>query len=124
MPDEDCIVLGVIVYIDSTHASRNGRLAEWPVLISLYNIPEALRWQEPGHLMAGVLPFPPEWASSTEKTRVFQACMEVIFEPLLRAHRGAELRWFYVTDATGKVVKAFPCLFGQLGDYPESSRST
>ncbi|CAI5987295.1 unnamed protein product [Closterium sp. NIES-65] len=36
----------------------------------------------------------------------------------------AELRWFYVTDATGKVVKAFPCLFGQLGDFPESSRST
>ncbi|CAI5529963.1 unnamed protein product [Closterium sp. Naga37s-1] len=38
--------------------------------------------------------------------------------------RSAELRWFYVTDATGKVVKAFPCLFGQLGDFPESSRST
>ncbi|CAI7881720.1 unnamed protein product [Closterium sp. NIES-54] len=109
MPDEDCIVLGVIVYSDSTHASRNGRLAAWPVLSSLYNISEPLRWQEPGHLMAGVLPFPPEWASSIEKTRVFQA---------------AELRWFYVTDATGKVVKAFPCLFGQLGDYPESSRST
>ncbi|CAI7785753.1 unnamed protein product [Closterium sp. NIES-54] len=124
MPDEDCIVLGVIVYSDSTHASRNGRLAAWPVLISLYNILEALCWQEPGHLMAGVLPFPPEWASSTEKTRVFQACMEVIFEPLLRTHQGAELRWFYVTDATGKVVKAFPCLFGQLGDYVESSRST
>ncbi|CAI5471765.1 unnamed protein product [Closterium sp. Yama58-4] len=122
--EEDCIVLGVIVYSDSTHASRNGRLAAWPVLISLFNIPEALRWQEPGHVLAGVLPFPPEWASSTEKTRIFQQCMEVIFEPLLRAHRGAELRWFYVTDATGKVVKAFPCLFGQLGDLPESSRST
>ncbi|CAI5488016.1 unnamed protein product [Closterium sp. Naga37s-1] len=36
----------------------------------------------------------------------------------------AELRWFYVTDATGKVVKAFPCLFGQLGDFPESSWSS
>ncbi|CAI5460722.1 unnamed protein product [Closterium sp. Yama58-4] len=122
--DEDCIVLGVIVYSDNTHASRNGRLAAWPVLISLFNIPEALRWQELGHVLAGVLPFPSEWASSTEKTRIFQQCMEVIFEPLLRAHRGAELRWFYVTDATGKVVKAFPCLFGQLGDFPESSRST
>ncbi|CAI5466679.1 unnamed protein product [Closterium sp. Yama58-4] len=122
--EEDCIVLGVIVYSDSTHASRNGRLAAWPVLISLFNIPEALRWQEPSHVLAGVLPFPPEWASSTEKTRIFQQCMEVIFEPLLRAHRGAELRWFYVTDATGKVVKAFLCLFGQLGDFPESSRST
>ncbi|CAI7835438.1 unnamed protein product [Closterium sp. NIES-53] len=88
MPDEDCIVLGVIVYSDSMHASRNGRLAAWPVLISLYNISEALRWQEPGHLMAGVLPFPPNWASSTEKTRVLQVCMEVILEPLLRAHRG------------------------------------
>ncbi|CAI5479062.1 unnamed protein product [Closterium sp. Yama58-4] len=122
--EEDCIVLGVIVYSDSTHASRKGRLAAWPVLISLFNIPEALRWQEPSHVLAGVLPFPPEWASSTEKTRIFQQCMEVIFEPLLRAHRGAELRWIYVTDATGKVVKAFPCLFGQLGDFPESSRST
>ncbi|CAI5948070.1 unnamed protein product [Closterium sp. NIES-64] len=37
--------------------------------------------------------------------------------PTLGAQR---LRWFYVTDATGKVVKAFPC----LGDFPESSRST
>ncbi|CAI5476401.1 unnamed protein product [Closterium sp. Yama58-4] len=118
-----CCTTGILS-CDSTYASRNGRLAAWPVLISLFNIPEALRWQEPGHVLAGVLPFPPEWASSTEKTRIFQQCMEVIFEPLLRTHRGAELRWFYVTDATGKVVKAFPCLFGQLGDFPESSRST
>ncbi|CAI5463217.1 unnamed protein product [Closterium sp. Yama58-4] len=123
-PGQKGMILGVIVYSDSTHASHNGRLQAWPVLISLFNIPERLRWLEPGHVLAGVLPFPPEWATSTEKTRVFQEAMAVIFEPLLRAHSGAELKFIYVTDASGKVVKAYPCLFAEVGDYPESSRAT
>ncbi|CAI5460453.1 unnamed protein product [Closterium sp. Yama58-4] len=79
-PGQVGIILGVIVYSDSTHASANGRLQAWPVLISMINIPEALR------------------------------C--------------AKLKVIYVTDASGQVVKGIPCLFAEVGDYPESSRCT
>ncbi|CAI5466139.1 unnamed protein product [Closterium sp. Yama58-4] len=36
----------------------------------------------------------------------------------------AELRFIFVTDVNGKAVKAYPCLFAEVGDYPELSRAT
>ncbi|CAI5469837.1 unnamed protein product [Closterium sp. Yama58-4] len=122
--DDKALILGVIVYSDSTQASRNGRRNAWPVLISLINIPEELRWFEPGHTLAAVLPFCPEWASPTEKARVFQEALKIILGPLMRETASAPVRHFNVTDATGNVVKAVPCLYGYPGDYPENSRAS
>ncbi|CAI5482006.1 unnamed protein product [Closterium sp. Yama58-4] len=122
--DDKALILGVIVYSDSTQASRNGRRNAWPVLISLINIPEELRWFELGHTLATVLPFCPEWASPTEKARVFQEALKIILGPLMRETASAPVRYFYVTDATGNVVKAVPCLYGYPGDYPENSRAS
>ncbi|CAI5479673.1 unnamed protein product [Closterium sp. Yama58-4] len=122
--DDKALILGVIVYSDSTQASRNGRRNAWPVLISLINIPEELRWFELGHTLAAVLPFCPEWASPTEKARVFQEALKIILGPLMRETASAPVRYFYVTDATGNVVKAVPCLYGYPGDYPENSRAS
>ncbi|CAI5466712.1 unnamed protein product [Closterium sp. Yama58-4] len=92
--DDKALILGVIVYSDSTQASRNGRRNAWPVLISLINIPEELRWFEPGHTLAAVLPFCPEWASPTEKARVFQEALKIILGPLMRetARRKKDLK--------------------------------
>ncbi|CAI5933477.1 unnamed protein product [Closterium sp. NIES-64] len=36
----------------------------------------------------------------------------------------APVRFFYCTDADGKVHKAVPCLYGYLADFPESSRAS
>ncbi|CAI5468291.1 unnamed protein product [Closterium sp. Yama58-4] len=92
--DDKALILGVIVYSDSTQASRNGRRNAWPVLISLINMPEELRWFEPGHTLAAVLPFCPEWASPTEKARVFQEALKIILGPLMRetARRKKDLK--------------------------------
>ncbi|CAI5481312.1 unnamed protein product [Closterium sp. Yama58-4] len=122
--DEDALILGVLIYSDSTQASRNGRRNAWPVLISLINIPAELRGVEPGHTLAAVLPFPPEWASSTEKTRVFQEAIKIILAPIMRESASAPVRFFYCTDADGKVHKAVPCLYGYPADFPESSRAS
>ncbi|CAI5484758.1 unnamed protein product [Closterium sp. Yama58-4] len=122
--DEDALILGVLIYSDSTQASRNGRRNAWPVLISLINIPAELRGVEPGHTLAAVLPFPPEWASPTEKTRVFQEALKIILAPIMRESASAPVRFFYCTDADGKVHKAVPCLYGYPADFPESSRAS
>ncbi|CAI5477452.1 unnamed protein product [Closterium sp. Yama58-4] len=122
--DEDALILGVLIYSDSTQASRNGRRNAWPVLISLINIPAELRGVEPGHTLAAVLPFPPEWASSTEKTRVFQEAIKINLAPIMRESASAPVRFFYCTDADGKVHKAVPCLYGYPADFPESSRAS
>ncbi|CAI5480000.1 unnamed protein product [Closterium sp. Yama58-4] len=122
--DEDALILGVLIYSDSTQASRNGRRNAWPVLISLINIPADLRGVEPGHTLAAVLPFPPEWASSMEKTRVFQEAIKIILAPIMRESASAPVRFFYCTDADGKVHKAVPCLYGYPADFPESSRAS
>ncbi|CAI5459932.1 unnamed protein product [Closterium sp. Yama58-4] len=122
--DEDALILGVLIYSDSTQASRNGRRNAWPVLISLINIPAELRGVEPGHTLAAVLPFPPEWASPTEKTRVFQEALKIILAPIMRESASAPVRFFYCTDADGKVHKAVPCLYGYPADFPKSSRAS
>ncbi|CAI5995848.1 unnamed protein product [Closterium sp. NIES-64] len=96
----------------------------WPVLISLINIPAELRGVEPGHTLAAVLPFPPEWASPTEKTRVFQEALKIILAPIMRESASGPVRFFYCTDADGKVHKAVPCLYGYPADFPESSRAS
>ncbi|CAI5973396.1 unnamed protein product [Closterium sp. NIES-64] len=87
LPEEDSMVLGVISYSDSTYASGNGRLQAWPMLMGLVNVPEELRWREPGHALVGVLPFPPEWASATKKTRVYQEVYRIVMGPLMRENR-------------------------------------
>ncbi|CAI5973399.1 unnamed protein product [Closterium sp. NIES-64] len=87
LPEEDSMVLGVISYSDSTYASGNGRLQAWPMLLGLVNVPEELRGREPGHALVGVLPFPPEWASATEKTRVYQKAYRIVMGPLMRENR-------------------------------------
>ncbi|CAI5524992.1 unnamed protein product [Closterium sp. Naga37s-1] len=87
LPEEDSMVLGVISYSDSTYASGNRRLQAWPMLMGLVNVPEELRWREPGHALVGVLPFPPEWASATEKTRVYQEAYRIVMGPLMRESR-------------------------------------
>ncbi|CAI5487976.1 unnamed protein product [Closterium sp. Naga37s-1] len=110
LPEEDSMVLGVISYSDSTYASGNGRLQAWPMLMGLVNVPEELRWREPGHALVGVLPFPPEWASATEKTRVYQEVYRIVMGPLMHGRGG--------------VVKAYPCLYAFVGDYPEGCRAT
>ncbi|CAI5477831.1 unnamed protein product [Closterium sp. Yama58-4] len=122
--DPSAWVLGIIVYSDDTNATRNGRRQAWPFLLTLVNVPEELRKTEPGHALAGVLPFPPEWATSTEKARVFQEAIRIILAPLMRESSTAPLRVFYVTDAKGEPVKAVPCFFGYPGDFIEHCRAT
>ncbi|CAI5971425.1 unnamed protein product [Closterium sp. NIES-64] len=92
LPEEDSMVLGVISYSDSTYASGNGRLQAWPMLMGLVNVPEELRWREPGHALMGVLPFPPEWASATEKTRVYQEAYRIVMGPLMRCRATATMQ--------------------------------
>ncbi|CAI5459074.1 unnamed protein product [Closterium sp. Yama58-4] len=122
--DPSAWVLGIIVYSDGTNATRNGRRQAWPFLLTLVNVPEELRKTEPGHALAGVLPFPPEWATSTEKARVFQEAIRIILAPLMLESSTAPLRVFYVTDAKGEPVKAVPCFFGYPGDFIEHCRAT
>ncbi|CAI5999763.1 unnamed protein product [Closterium sp. NIES-64] len=105
LPEEDSMVLGVISYSDSTYASGNGRLQAWPMLMGLVNVPEELRWREPGHALVGVLPFPPEWASATEKTRVYQEAYRIVMGPLMRENRD---RKFGVKGETRSVLVRIP----------------
>ncbi|CAI5945811.1 unnamed protein product [Closterium sp. NIES-64] len=105
LPEEDSMVLGVISYSDSTYASGNGRLQAWPMLMGLVNVPEELRWREPGHALVGVLPFPPEWASATEKTRVYQEAYRILMGPLMRENRD---RKFGVKGETRSVLVRIP----------------
>ncbi|CAI5960407.1 unnamed protein product [Closterium sp. NIES-64] len=105
LPEEDSMVLGVISYSDSTYASGNGRLQAWPMLMGLVNVSEELRWREPGHALVGVLPFPPEWASATEKTRVYQEAYRIVMGPLMRENRE---RKFGVKGETRSVLVRIP----------------
>ncbi|CAI6006955.1 unnamed protein product [Closterium sp. NIES-64] len=111
LPEEDSMVLGVISYSDSTYASGNGRLQAWPMLMGLVNVPEELRWREPGHALVGVLPFPPEWAWATEKTRVYQEAYCIVMgenrELVVRMH-ALGLRKFGVKGETRSVFVRIP----------------
>ncbi|CAI5991641.1 unnamed protein product [Closterium sp. NIES-64] len=118
--DPSAWVIGVIVYSDGTNATCNGRRQAWPVLITLVSIPQELRKTEPGHVLAAVLPFPPEWATSTKKARVFQEAVRIILGPLMRESS----RVFYVTDPQREPVKAVPCFFGYPSDFIEQCRVT
>ncbi|CAI5996480.1 unnamed protein product [Closterium sp. NIES-64] len=111
LPEEDSMVLGVISYSDSTYASGNGRLQAWPMLMGLVNVPEELRWREPGHALVGVLPFPPEWASATEKTRVYQEAYRIVMGPLMRENREVPC---HSNDAAGIAQTVFPIVISDL----------
>ncbi|CAI5507932.1 unnamed protein product [Closterium sp. Naga37s-1] len=108
LPEEDSMVLGVISYSDSTYASGNGRLQAWPMLMGLVNVPEELRWREPGHALVGVLPFPPEWASATEKTRVYQEAYRIVMGPLMPPSNVQSVleRWNFSETKWGNVFLA------------------
>ncbi|GJP31086.1 hypothetical protein CLOM_g1562 [Closterium sp. NIES-68] len=120
LPSRDDVVAALIASSDVTHLSHNGRQKVWPLQISLANIPREARWKMSARAMVALLPLPDTDLPSEVKTRLFHACLDIVFAPLVKASKSS----IAITDPFGVTQRVFPLMYAYVGDYPETCRVT
>lgn len=114
MCNNEAIVLGLILYSDSTELSKTGKRSAWPIMMSLANIPAEFRRVRGGFKLMGLFPeVQSVKLTALENANIFGKCLEKVLSPLKRlSYDGLE--------HNGQ--KCYPLLYAYVSDYPEGCK--
>ncbi|CAI5954857.1 unnamed protein product [Closterium sp. NIES-64] len=113
----------ILILCDATHLIFNDRQMAHPVLFSLLNIPERLRWMLGGTEMVALFPPMPAELTAEEKTAVFQTMVDMVFGPLMQLPK-KDSEGVRVVDHEGKEYNVVPMLAIYACDHTESNYVT